>query len=277
MQCKNCEQPLTETNCYCGDCGAKVIGHRLTLRYLASEVYQGFFSIDSNKPLRTFVDLFRKPEAVIDGYIQGVRKRYINAFGYFTIAVTISSLFFFVFLQFFPEYLSLSAYQQPDMTAEQIALQQKWNRLIFENQTIVLFLSIPLFALISKLIFLRNKKYNYTEHLVINLYAYSQISIFMVLLYFSTIWVEPIFYGAMLIAMPVQVIYYSYVLKRLYGLTLSKTLLKVLLFLMILSVVFIIAIAIALIIMLFTGQLEALIEAERAKQGISYIASSAIN
>ena len=105
MKCKNCSELLTSKTNYCPECGAKAITHRLTLRYLLSEIYHAFFSIDSNKPVRTFIDLFKKPEEVIGGYIDGVRKKYIHAFGYFTIAVTFSSIFYFIFLKFFPETL----------------------------------------------------------------------------------------------------------------------------------------------------------------------------
>jgi hypothetical protein len=240
-------------------------------------VYQAFFSIDSNKPLRTYIDLFVRPEAVIDGYINGVRKRYINAFGYFTIAVTISSVFFFVFLQFFPEYLSLSAFQPDSVSPEQLELQKKWNETIFENQSIVFFISIPVFALISKLLFLRNKKYNYTEHLILNLYAYSQASITVVFLYFITIWYQPLFNLILIFALPLQIVYYSYVLKRLFSLSLGQLLLKIVLFALVLGFLFALVMLLTLVVMAFTGQLDAMIEAERAKRGISYIASSAIN
>ena len=98
MLCKNCQNTLDIDSKFCQNCGAKVIDQRITMGHLASEMKEGFFSIDSSKPARTFIHMFTKPDEVIGGYINGVRKKYINAFGYFTLALTLSSFFFFVFL-----------------------------------------------------------------------------------------------------------------------------------------------------------------------------------
>ena len=50
-----------------------------------------FFSVD-NKLLKTFLHLFSKPEAVIVGFIEGTRKKYINVVQYFAIALTLIGL-----------------------------------------------------------------------------------------------------------------------------------------------------------------------------------------
>ena len=57
---------------YCPDCGAKHIRNRLTTIILLNQINDQFLSID-NRFLITFLDLFKKPEKVINGYINGLQ------------------------------------------------------------------------------------------------------------------------------------------------------------------------------------------------------------
>tara|TARA_R100000306_G_scaffold15292_1_gene19394 strand:+ start:9893 stop:10744 length:852 start_codon:yes stop_codon:yes gene_type:complete len=276
MNCKNCEETLAVGTNYCHECGAKVLTNRLTLRYLFSEIYQAFFSIDSNKPLRTFIDLFKKPEEVIDGYINGVRKKYIHAFGYFTIAVTFSSIFYFIYLKFFPEALDSTFYIQSNDEA-QIELIRNTQRKAFEYQTFIFFAFVPILALPSWIVFFNKKKYNYAEHLIINLYCYSQASIITITLFFLTIWSSTLFSITSMASLIIQIIYFAYVLKRLFKLSGIQLVVKTLYFFGLLIPLYIILIITMFIVMLVTGNLDSFIEAQKAKQAVSYTASSAIN
>lgn len=276
-QCKNCEKSLSEAAIYCETCGAKYVDHRLTMRYLAEESSRSFFNIDANKPVRTFIDLFKRPEAVIDGYISGIRKRYIHVIGYFTIALTISGFFMFVLQKWAPDLFN-NIYTTIYDTEAQAEAFKEWMSFTFEYQSLIIFLTIPLLAGISKLVFLRNKRYNYTEHLVINTYAYSHASIFSTLLYFATFWNQTAFGYLAVSILPIQIIYFSYVLKRLFRLSWKQLLLKILLFLLVLLVVYIVLIILGTIYMMFfTDIFQEMMEMEKAKRGVSYLVSSAIN
>ncbi|PVW16398.1 DUF3667 domain-containing protein [Marixanthomonas spongiae] len=276
MKCKNCRQTLALATNYCNECGAKVITTRLTLRYLLTEMYRSFFSIDSNKPLRTFIDLFTKPEAVIDGYINGVRKKYIHAFGYFTIAVTFSSAFYFIFLKFFPETLDgMLMFQHNDAT--QMELGRTIFRGVFEYQTFMFFALVPVLALLSWIVFLNKKKYNYAEHLIINLYCYSQASIISIALFFLTFWHQTLFGLLSMVSLLIQIGYFAYALKRIFNLSAGQLFLKTLYFFALLIPLYIIFSILAFGIMLASGSFDGVIEAEKARQGISYTASSAMN
>ncbi|RFN59928.1 DUF3667 domain-containing protein [Marixanthomonas ophiurae] len=276
MNCKNCSELLTSKTNYCPECGAKVITHRLTLRSLLSEIYYAFFSIDSNKPVRTFVDLFKKPEEVIGGYIDGVRKKYIHAFGYFTIAVTLSSLFYFILLKFFPETLDgMLLFQNND--AAQMEMGRTIYRSVFEYQTLMFFTFVPVLALLSWIVFFNKRKYNYAEHLIINLYCYSQASIISIGLFFLTFWSQTLFGIISMLSFIIQIVYFAYVLKRLFKLSGLQLLIKFIYFFALLIPLYIIFTIIIMGIMLANGSLDELIEAERAKKEISYTASSAIN
>jgi len=75
VNCKNCHNTLRDTQKFCDECGAKVIYNRLKPKIIAQQINEQFISID-NKFLLTFIDLFKIPETVIVGYIDGTRKKY---------------------------------------------------------------------------------------------------------------------------------------------------------------------------------------------------------
>lgn len=275
MECKNCEKQLVESDNYCQACGAKVIRNRLTLKNLFAHFSEQFLNYD-NKFLNTFKALSLRPEEVIGGYIDGTRKKYVNAVNYFTIAVTISSLFFFVFLKFFPDALNFTS-DLYNMDEDQARIMAEYNRSIFESQSLLFFISIPVLAVVSRLVFLKNKKYNFSEHLVINLYTYSHVSLSITALYFITIWYQPLFGVVAIVAVPFQIVFFAYVLKRLYKLSMLQILLKTMLFFVLLIPLIILLIIVSSIFMYFGGYFDKLLELEKAKRGLSYIASSAIN
>ncbi len=63
MTCKNCHTELEEYDDYFKNCGGKVIRNRLTFKNLFEHISETFFNYD-NTLLKTFITLFRKPEAV---------------------------------------------------------------------------------------------------------------------------------------------------------------------------------------------------------------------
>ncbi|MCW5519291.1 DUF3667 domain-containing protein [Aureitalea sp. L0-47] len=277
MNCKNCNHQLSETDNYCLDCGAKVIRNRLTMRSLIAHFSEQFLSYD-NKFLTTFIAMFTKPQDVIGSYIGGTRKKYVNVISYFAIAVTISGAFFFFVFKFFPDAMDTSqTFAVVEQTPEAIEKAREMNRNIFEYQALIFFLSIPILAFMSRLVFLRNKKYNYVEHVVLNLYAYAHLSISVVILYMLTIWFQSVFQALLLIVIPLQIIYYAYVLKRLYSLSLVQIILKTLLFFAILIPMMIIVLVVLVAFLFAIGFYDDLIEAQKAQKAVSYIISSAMN
>ncbi|MGK0387112.1 MAG: hypothetical protein ACI849_001733, partial [Patiriisocius sp.] len=262
----------------CSKCGAKVIEQRLTIGHIAEEMKQGFFNIDSSKPIRTFIDLFTKPEIVIDGYIKGTRKKFIHAFGYFTIAITLSGLFYFIAFKFFPESMDL-AFNFINQNEEEIEAVSKLQKTMFEYQSALFFAFIPFFAFISWLVFLNKKKYNFAEHLVLNLYAYAQISIFTVLFYFASVWNPQIFKYVMLISLPMQIVVYAYMVKRIFALSIKQLIIKTLYFFVIGGILYTLGIIALLAIILLTGSMDLkdFIPKKETIDAVSYTASSVAN
>ncbi len=248
-RCKNCNEYLTSDHNYCSTCGAKIITERITLKKVLNESIERFFNID-NSFFRTFRDLWIAPENVIDGYINGLRKRYLNAFSYFALSLTIAGFYIFVLRKF--SITPLSSEGDPNAT---------FNNSVFnfssDYQALLSSLSIPILALISMVVFHNYKKYNFTEHIIIYLYSYSHIAAVL-----SLIGAFGIFAGSfnsLLITLYAQIllyiIYHSYVLKRLFKLSTKQIILKTLLFLVILLFLFIIASIGAAILMFITDTL----------------------
>lgn len=108
MHCKNCHHTLRSTQKFCDECGAQIIQNRLRPQVLAQQINEQFISID-NKFFRTFIDLFRQPEIVIVGYINGTRKKYIDVLQYFAISLTLAGIQVFLMNTFFKDALDFSA------------------------------------------------------------------------------------------------------------------------------------------------------------------------
>lgn len=236
MNCKNCQLPLPETGNYCLRCGAKVIRNRLTLKNLFASFSEQFLNYD-NKFLQTFITLFKKPEDVIDSYINGTRKKYVNVVSYFAIAITLSGLQIYV-LQKFP--MDVDLYLNPDPIIAK--WQKKFNDSMFqtmsEYQSIIMMLYIPFYALISKLIFYKNRTLNYTESLVLYMYAQAQLSIALAVISIVLIPLGVSFELIGFLIFPIYIFYFAYCLKGVYRLTLAQIVLKTLIFLILLGVIF---------------------------------------
>ncbi len=270
MNCKNCGTALTSENNFCNSCGAKVIHNQLTLKNVFEDFSEQFLNYD-NKFLQTFIALFKKPEEVIGQYLTGTRKKYVNVLSYFAIAITISGLQLFIINKFFPEAMDIST-----ITTEN-AKEMSKNNLDFVNQyqSIIMMLYVPIYALLAQLVFLKVKRYNYTEHLVMFMYILSQISIVGAIIQLSSAIFDVTLGTTSLIVLPLQVIYSAYCLKRLYKLSLKGIVLRTLLFLSILILfLIIVSIITVLSLILYHGGMKEFMESQKPT---AYLVSSAIN
>lgn len=263
MVCKNCNNSLKETDDYCNNCGAKVIRNRLTIKNLFEHIIETFFNYD-NKLLRTFINLFTNPEIVIGGYLDGVRKKYVNVISYFALALTFSGLQIFILNKFFPESINLSTISTNGMED----LSDDILGFTFEYYSILMMLYIPLYAILSKLTFFKNKKYNYTEHLVVFMYVLAQINLITVIITIGGVILGFSFGSLSFSTLALQFFYTAYCLKRLYKLSLKGIILRSLLFLAILFIIYIISI---ILIMVFAVAFkpewfEQIMEAQKASQ-----------
>lgn len=249
----------------------KRISNRLTLRNAWEEFKDRFLNID-NTFFKTYRHLFTKPTKVIDGYIDGTRKKYINVFSYFAIALTLTGFQIFIVRKFYPESLEFPLGMGANMPEGFADID--W---IYDFISIITLVNLPIYALVAKLTFIGHKKYNYVEQLVIMTYVFSQYSI-------ST-------FPIILVAIPAGVNYYilgycmfiplfiytAYVYTKLYQLSWGQIFLKGLLLGGIVLVCLLLLTLLQLIILIATEGFQEVIAVEKAKRSISYIASSLIN
>ncbi|WP_378177654.1 DUF3667 domain-containing protein [Aquimarina sp. SS2-1] len=248
--CKNCSFQIKNYS-YCPNCGAKKITKRITFKNLTQEFSDRFLNLD-NSFIRTFIHLFTKPKNVIDGYINGLRKRYLNVFSYFAISLTIASLYSFI-LGKYKDALFSNFFNDPN----QVEVSKTASDLSFEYQSLISFLTIPVLALISRLVFFNYKKYNLTEHFVIHLYAYSHITMAISFITLPLLLISKNIYLILWVQFPVSIFYIGFVLKKLYEIGLKRIILKTLLFFLIMGVVFVIFSVIIGIIMAKMGMIPA--------------------
>lgn len=214
MNCKNCQIELPKNSDFCNSCGGKVIRNRLTFRNLFEHISETFFNYD-NKLLRTIIDLIKQPEAVIGGYIDGIRKRYVNPISFFGLTLTLVSLEWLILQKFFPHLLNMSSLA----TNGNENFMEGIFDFIQKYSSILMMLYIPLYAIISRTVFFDNKKYNYTEHVVAYIYILSIISIFGLVLNIICVLLGYDLGAVSYINLLIQVLYISYCFKRLYNLT----------------------------------------------------------
>jgi hypothetical protein len=261
MNCKNCNTSLNETDAFCNTCGGKVIRNRLTIRNLFENFSEQFLNYD-NKFLQTFICLFTKPEEVIGCYIDGTRKRYVNPISYFAITITIAGLQMFLISKFYPDGLDLSAF----VVEGQEQISNDWMKLFMEYQTILLMLMLPAYALISRIVFLKNKKYNYTEHLVMFIYILSQITLIMVIPTIISLALGYTMGNITPYTIILQIGFSAYCLKRVFNLSVLGIVLKTLLFLVVGLGFYFITVSLSIIIMIiYYGGPEGFLEAIKPK------------
>ncbi len=259
MTCKNCHTELSADSDFCNRCGGKVIRNRLTLRNLFEHISETFFNYD-NKLLRTFIDLFKKPEAVIGGYISGVRKRYVNPISYFGLAITITGIYLIIVKKFFPEAMDFSNF----VMEGQEDIQKKNMSFVQEYMSLFMMLYIPVYALLASITFVGLRKFNYTEMLVVFLYWQSQTSIISSITIVVSACFDITNGHVSMFFMPLMALYAAYMFKRLYNLTFWQILARSLLFVVILGVFMVFLSILFGIIMYLNGDLQQMIEAQKA-------------
>ena len=234
MTCKNCQTPLHENSDYCHTCGGRIIRNRLTFKNLFEHITETFFNVD-NKLLRTFLNLFKNPEDVVVGYINGVRKKYVNPISYLALAISIGGLYIIILNKFFPN--ALVEMSNPYGGEVQAKAMKSVMGVVQEYYSIIMVLFIPFYAIISRLVFINRKEYNLTEHVVIWMYLAAQFSLvssFINTLILCTS-ISPQILGG--ISAVFQIGFYAYALKRIYKLSIGGIILRTLFFFAILGAI----------------------------------------
>ncbi|WP_241234699.1 DUF3667 domain-containing protein [Nonlabens ponticola] len=251
---------LYATHTHCAHCGAKWIEKRITMRNVAADFGDLYIGLDT-KFMHTFVDLFRKPEAVILGYVQGRRMYYMDAVRYLLLSLFITGIYVFVLKQtnVMEDYMAdsiLTADTLANYSDEQIEAQQKFASKFLDYQGLLLLFTIPFLALVGRISFWGRKFFNYTEHVVFFLYVYAHMIIFTTPISILLAYLSPeIFLYWSYLALAYLLFHSAQSYKRCFQLTIAETILRSLIALIVfvatavlLMLVFIFTVAITVIV-----------------------------
>lgn len=256
MRCKNCDNSLKDTQKFCDECGAKIINNRLQPKIIAQQVNEQFISID-NKFFRTFFDLFKQPESVIVGYINGTRKKYIDVLQYFAISLTLAGIQVFLITTFFKDALDFTpGFINPEKDINPLP---GFNSDLFTKyQGLIYILGVPVSALATWLVYLilGDRRFNFTEHLVLNLYYSAQIIIITAVLsiLFLVTGMNYLIVSSLL-GLP-TFIYLAYVLKKVFNEDFWSTFAKFLMVMFVYVVIYFIAIMLLFLILYLSGNFK---------------------
>lgn len=245
MECKNCGTPNLADFNYCTNCGAKVIRNRLTFKNLSHDITDRYFDLD-NTFLRTFKHLLTKPELVIDGYISGIRRKYLNPISYLGIALTLSGLLYFMMQKI----ITIEMYMVFFNQGVNPEFYKKIMPILFDFQALVFILFIPIFGIAGWLTF-NKRRYVFSEYLVVFLYTLAQFTIVSFPIGLFVLIFDPQDYMMMsTIMLPLMIAYSIYVMQRINKFPTGQFILRICLF-MILALIGYLGLVIAFYAILF--------------------------
>lgn len=251
MECKNCNLPLRTDYSFCSNCGAKVIRNRLTPKNLWHDITERYFNVD-NTFLKTFWHLFTKPEEVIGGYIDGIRKKYLNPISYFGIALTLSGILVFFIKNFFIESIDF----EEGLNGANSEFIEKWKNITFDYSSLFFVSYLPLISIAAFLTF-NKRKFNFTEHLIIGLYELAHYSIVSFVISFACLIISPESYMTFSKVFTVIIFFYFiYVYQRCNRYKPGKLILKSILFSTLVVVLFFLVIIAIMVVLFATGVIQ---------------------
>ncbi len=249
MECKNCKSPLEIHSRYCSHCGNRIISKRLTVKSVLGDFSNQFFNYD-NKIFNTFIHLITKPEVVIDKFIEGSRKTYVNVISYLAMSLTLIGFQILILRKFYPETMASSTTSgglDPKLEKKIAEVGEYF----FDYIGLITIMFIPITALATYIIF-KNRRHNYAEHIVLNMYITAQYTILMIFISLILMLIGMDAPATFSIVMVITYIYLGYCFKRIYNLSIfgaiGRTVLSQLLYMIFVSIIFLMLAIIGVII-----------------------------
>ncbi len=165
MICKNCEQNFNGK--YCEECGQKSDVKRVDFNYIINEIPDSILQINQGF-FFTIKELTLRPGRSVQNFLTGKRKPYYKPFSFFLVTATVYFLLAYLLERdtIIDDFISGFNNGMTDSNETSGISVLEW---ISKNQTYSILLLIPFFSIATYLAFLQSK-YNYFEHVVINLY-----------------------------------------------------------------------------------------------------------
>lgn len=246
MNCKNCNQSLNEKDHFCPNCGAKIVIDRLSFKLFFSELIVTYFSWD-NKLFLTFWHMLAKPEKVINGFINGVRKKYMHPLHFMIVSLTFYGIYLYFAKDSLNELMQNYEFLQSDKTSFNIL---KFTNLFSKYFNLITFLTIPIYAIASYFAF-KKYRYNFIEHNVIYIYTNAQYNFIAVILSIIALMDTDGLMISQLLLILITFVYYPYIFKRIFKLNLKQIIWRSILYLVLFIILFILVIIISVVIYTF--------------------------
>ncbi|MGD8978050.1 MAG: DUF3667 domain-containing protein [Gammaproteobacteria bacterium] len=165
--CRNCDTPLEGP--FCPQCGQRDVDLDRPLQALLGEAIREAFDLDG-RAMRTLRTLFRRPGVLTNEYLAGHRRRYSSPIRLYLV---VSVLFFVVAAWVVGRGMLLGEGQSLEADAPGQA------RFVSEDLPRLMFVLLPVFALLLKAVFWRRL---YFEHLIHSLHIHSAAYLILVFL-----------------------------------------------------------------------------------------------
>jgi len=170
--CKNCGHRF-EGN-FCSNCGQSSKVNRIDSHYVAEEISNGLFQVNRGF-FYTIKELFIRPGVTIKNFLQGKRQNYFKPIPFVLLASTL--YVFIVYLldlntysKDFESGFKAGVHESEMNKASSILNVLNW---LANNHAYTLLILLPFYSLSSYIAFIKSK-YNYFEHLVLNIYISGQ-------------------------------------------------------------------------------------------------------
>lgn len=176
--CLNCEHPVTQQQTFCSTCGQKTAVHRLSLHDVSHDLLHYFTHADKGI-FSLLWHLLKTPGLVAREYVAGKRRKYFPPLNFFLI---VAAMYVFMLNTVAPS--TTEHIIPPDVKAKYERIKDpatkahvgailerrvKSAEFISRYANFVAMIATPLITFFLWL-FYRKGKYNYTEHLVANMY-----------------------------------------------------------------------------------------------------------
>lgn len=169
--CKNCGAEVHEI--YCGQCGQDSRIGRVSIKELLNKTLSLFVRIDKGV-LKIIPALLIDPGQTVRNYLNGQRQKYINPLQFLVIMTGISTLLTFQY------HILDSMVVGGSYSDEEKLYILQMDAFVYRYMNIILFIGVPVFALITYLFFKRSG-YNYAENLAMqSYYAAERSAIFSI-------------------------------------------------------------------------------------------------
>ncbi|GAB1857390.1 hypothetical protein MHTCC0001_22260 [Flavobacteriaceae bacterium MHTCC 0001] len=254
MHCRNCKKSLRTDFSFCPNCGARVINNRITAKSLTFDFFERYFNLD-NTFLKTIWHMLIKPQEVCEGYIDGLRKKYLNPVSMLAIALTASGLILFFMKKIAWDRIDFSKISYANSSSNGINTEQIMSATM-EYSSLIYFFYIPIIAFSSYVVF-NKKNYNFPEHVVSAIYALTSFSIISTLYAAITLLISPQTYiNTALLYVVVMVLFCVYVSYKNSGDSRKSLLWRIPLFLLIFFIGYMGVTFLSIIFLFISGELS---------------------